>query len=143
MIEHIEKQWLSAYLDEQLSAPQRLRVQEHLTSCESCRAYWQELQSLQQQLHQLKRVSAAIDIREQTLSALADLPTPQRRNSWSFLEYGAAAASIMFGVLIGSAMLPEEPHKPIETAVIMQALGANPPGALCGVSAYCYLEGRS
>ncbi len=38
MLEHIEKQWLSAYLDEQLSSSQGLRVQEHLARCTVCRS---------------------------------------------------------------------------------------------------------
>ena len=141
MPEHIEKQWLSAYLDEQLTPSQTLRVQEHLASCVACRAYLLDLQTLQQQLKQLKTRAAPIDIRVQTLALLADLPTPTRHQRWSWLDYSAAAASIVFGLLIGSSMVPAAPEQPLELAV-MQVLGANPPGAVCGVSSYCYLESR-
>lgn len=141
MLEHIEKQWLSAYLDEQLSSSQSLRVQEHLARCTACRAYLFELHAMQQQLKQLKAIAAPIDISAQTLALLADLPTPKQRKRWSWLDSGAAAASIVFGLLIGNLLMPVEPERPLELAV-MQVLGANPPGAVCAVSSYCYLESR-
>lgn len=141
MLEHIEKQWLSAYLDEQLSSSQSLRVQEHLARCTVCRAYLFDLHAMQQQLKQLKAIAAPIDIRAQTLALLADLPTPKQRKRWSWLDSSAAAASIVFGLLIGNLLMPVEPERPLELAV-MQVLGANPPGAVCAVSSYCYLESR-
>ena len=96
---------------------------------------------MQQQLKQLKAIAAPIDISAQTLALLADLPTPKQRKRWSWLDYSAAAASIFFGLLIGNLLMSVEPERPLELAV-MQVLGANPPGAICAVSSYCYLESR-
>ena len=141
MLEHIEKQWLSAYLDEQLSSVQSRRVQEHLARCTECRAYLTDLHAMQQQLKEFKTMAAPIDIRTQTLALLADLPIKKQRKRWSWLDYSAAAASIFFGLLIGNLLMSVEPERPLELAV-MQVLGANPPGAICAVSSYCYLESR-
>lgn len=141
MIEHIEKQWLSAYLDKQLSAVQQQRVQEHLASCATCRAYLLDLQHLQENMQRLKAADSAIDIRAQTLALLPDLPLPERHRCWSFLEYSAAVASVVCGVLIGGWMMPAERNMPLDLAVV-QVLGAEPPGFLCSTSAYCYLESK-
>lgn len=146
MIEHIEKQWLSAYLDQQLGAAQQLRVQEHLASCVACRAYLLDLQQLQQDMRMLKTAGATIDVRAQTLALLpaltpSDLPSSERHSAWSLLEYGAAVASVICGVLIGSWMMPAEKNMPLDLAVV-QVLGAEPPGFLCSTSAYCYLESK-
>ena len=139
MIEHIEKRWLSAYLDEQLSSSQLLRVQEHLASCDTCRAYMLDLQQLQQHMQMLKTAQLPIDIRAQTLASLSDLPAPTGHRRWSLLEYSAAVASVVCGLLVGSLMLPAEQGMPLDLAFV-QMLGAEPPGSLCSTSAYCYLE---
>lgn len=139
MIEHIEKHWLSAYLDEQLSAAQHLRVQEHLASCDSCRGYLQALQQLQQDMQLLKSADSVIDVREQTLALLPAAPTAENNSGWSVLEYSAAVASIVCGLLIGSVMMPAEKNIPLDLAVV-QVLGAEPPGFLCSTSVYCNLE---
>lgn len=141
MIEHIEKQWLSAYLDNQLSSAQHLQIQQHLTWCEECGQYFANLQSMQQQLQQLSATPAAIDVRAQTLACLPELAENQSRKPWSWVEYSAAAASIACGLLIGSWLMPSVSNSALEVTVI-QALGANPPGALCSIPAYCYLEAR-
>lgn len=141
MIEHIEKQWLSAYLDKQLSAVQQQRVQEHLASCATCRAYLLDLQHLQENMQRLKAADSAIDIRAQTLALLPGLPLPRRHRRWSLLEYSAAVASVVCGVLIGGWMMPAERNMPLDLAVV-QVLGAEPPGFLCSTSAYCYLESK-
>lgn len=146
MIEHIEKHWLSAYLDQQLNAAQNLRVQEHLASCAACRAYLLDLQNLQQDMQLLKTTAAVIDLRAQTLALLPDvapfdLPAAARHSAWSVLEYGAAVASVVCGLLIGSWMMPAQQHMSLDLAVV-QVLGAEPPGFLCSTSAYCYLESK-
>lgn len=146
MIEHIEKQWLSAYLDRQLSTAQQLRVQEHLASCARCRAYLLDLQHLQEGMQRLKSTDSAIDLRAQTLALLptltpSDLQSSEQHSAWSLLEYSAAVASIVCGVLIGGWMMPAEQNMPLDLAVV-QVLGAEPPGFLCSTSAYCYLESK-
>lgn len=146
MIEHIEKHWLSAYLDQQLSAAQQLRVQEHLATCAACRAYLLDLQNLQQDMQLLKTADAAIDLCAQTLALLPDvtpldLPASARHNAWSVLEYGAAVASVVCGLLIGSWIMPAQQHLPLDLAVV-QVLGAEPPGFLCSTATYCYLESK-
>lgn len=138
MIEHIEKHWLSAYLDQQLSATQHLRVQEHLASCGSCRAYLQDLQQLQQDMQMLKAAESAVDLRAQILALLPASSTVSNRR-WSLWEYSAAVASVVCGLLIGSLMIPAEKNMSLDLAVV-QVLGAEPPGFLCSTSAYCYLE---
>lgn len=141
MIEHIEKRWLSAYIDDQLSSSQHIQVQEHLVACAACRAYLLDLQRLQQQLKMLRRSDTQIDVREQTLALLAELTPTVGTKTWSVLEYGAAVASIVCGLLIGTLMMPAE-IKPPSDLVVVQALGSEPSGSLCSVSAYCYLEPR-
>lgn len=141
MIEHIEKQWLSAYLDRQLSAAQYQQVQEHLACCATCRVYLLDLQQLQHDMQMLKTADLAIDVRAQTLALLPVLPSSERYRGWSLLEYGAAVASVVCGLLIGSWMLPAEQYVPMDLAVV-QVLGAEPPGFLCSTSAYCYLESK-
>ena len=81
MIEHIEKQWLSAYLDQQLDAAQQLRVQEHLASCAACRAYLLDLQQLQRDMRMLKTAEKMIDVRAQTLALLPALAPCDLRSS--------------------------------------------------------------
>lgn len=141
MIEHIEKQWLSAYLDRQLSAAQYQQVQEHLACCATCRVYLLDLQQLQHDMQMLKTADLAIDVRAQTLALLPDAPVFERHSAWSLLEYAAAVASVVCGLLIGSWMMPAEESMPLELAVV-QVLGAEPPGFLCSRSAYCYLESQ-
>lgn len=139
MIEHIEKQWLSEYLDEQLGSSQQQRVQEHLAACVTCQAYMRELQQLQQDMQMLKTTECAIDVRAQTLAMLADLAPSRRHPRWSSLEYSTAVASVFCGLLIGSWLMPAETAPSFDLAFV-QVLGAEPPGFLCSTSAYCYLE---
>lgn len=141
MIEHIEKQWLSAYLDQQLSAAQHLRVQEHLASCAMCRAYLLDLQQLQHAMQMLKTTESVIDVRAQTLALLADLSPAVSNKHWSLLEYSAAVASIVCGLLMGNLIMPAEKTMPLDLAIV-QVLGAEPPGFLCSTSTYCYLEAK-
>ncbi len=123
----LKKQWLSAYLDQQLSAAQHLRVQEHLASCDSCRGYLQALQQLQQDMQLLKTADSVIDVRAQTLASLAGLSPPVSNRRWSLLEYGAAVASVVCGLLVGSLIMPAEQSRPLDLAIV-QVLGAEPPG---------------
>lgn len=139
MIEHLEKQWLSAYLDGELDTAQSSRVQTHLSTCAECQAYLDELQGLQQQLRQLNNTSVAIDVQTQVLALLPERSMAPQPSGWSVFEYGAAAASVACGLFIGSFILPAEPAAPVELAV-MQTLSAHPPGSLCAISAHCYLE---
>jgi len=146
MIEHIEKHWLSAYLDKQLSAVQQQRVQEHLASCATCRAYLLDLQHLQEDMQRLKAADSAINVRVQTLALLpaltpSDMQSSERYSAWSLFEYGAAVASVVCGLLIGNWMMPAEHNMPLDLAVV-QVLGAEPPGFLCSTSTYCYLESK-
>ena len=95
---------LSAYLDEELSAPERAAVEAHLASCESCRALLDDLKRLVRRASALddrppqRDLWPGIAARIQELSATPDvipLAPRRRRVSFSIPQLAAAAVALM------------------------------------------------
>lgn len=63
---------LSEYLDKTLEPRERERVDAHLASCRSCRAYLGTLQATSEALGQLPRVAAPDSVRQRLLSLQTD-----------------------------------------------------------------------
>lgn len=104
--EHEENLWLSSYLDEQLDAAERSRVEKHLADCPSCR---EELESLRH----FKKVLAAAPRRAMPPELISAIEERARRPAWAgvlanlraprwFVPAGAAAVvALAAGLWLG------------------------------------------
>ncbi len=104
---HLDADLLSAYLDKQVAADTRRRVESHLAGCAVCQA---ELESLRQTVMLLQALPRVPVPRAFTLSeALAGIRRPGERPAWlGGLAGGLAAATavLLVGVVAVSLLRP-------------------------------------
>ena len=94
---------LHAYLDGELEASERARIERELESDESLRAELESLRAVQNALDELPAVEASADFTDRVMSA------SRRRPRGLLLRIGiplAAAALLLLGVFIGRAPQP-------------------------------------
>lgn len=138
MTEHLDIATLSAYLDDELSTDARVDATGHLLACAQCRATLDELEALGHGLRALPcpPLPGELPVRLQTRFASRSRHTSRR----DWVPLASAAASILLGLLLGSA-LPgnSRPGQPLSQDMLA-VLGSAPPGALCARPEFCYLK---
>jgi anti-sigma factor RsiW len=142
MTDHPDMTALSAYLDGELDAGHTERTARHLAECPQCRALLDELRTLSLGLQALAIDAPPIDLSARLDNLLANQPARRLRPGWRQrlpATFGAAA-SILLGLFLGSALQPT-PSTAIPAEVsILAVLGSAPPGALCARPELCYLK---
>ncbi|KAA0943190.1 MULTISPECIES: zf-HC2 domain-containing protein [unclassified Pseudomonas] len=138
MTEHLDLATLSAYLDNELAPDEHTRAANHLPVCEQCSATLAELGALSRSLQALPCAALPDKLSERLHAQFAPAPG---RTRWQrrWMQIASAAASIMLGLLIGSA-LQEPPQARPAAASMLAVLGSAPPGALCARPELCYLK---
>jgi anti-sigma factor RsiW len=96
---------LSAYLDEELEAPWRASVEEHLATCRDCAAAVRRLQALRAELRS-EAEPDFVDAMARTRNALASYPPP-RAGRWRpvSVPLPVAALAACLVVLLGCALV--------------------------------------
>lgn len=138
MTDHLDLVTLSTYLDDELSSDERAGVTEHLQGCARCGATLAELKALGRSLQALPCPPAPAELQARLQAQFA--PATRR----TFLQRGwvqaiGAAASILLGLLIGSALPGASPAAP-PAQDMLAVLGSAPPGALCARPELCFLK---
>lgn len=143
MTEHPDMETLSAYLDGESDPLESRSIATHLAVCPGCATVVRDLQAISQGLRALEPEPPPVDLAAR-VSALLDSsrPTRQRPARWrKWLPVVAgAAASLLFGVLIGSTLPPDPPASAALSLNALAVLGSAPPGALCARPESCYLK---
>jgi anti-sigma factor (TIGR02949 family) len=89
----------SAYLDGQLTPPEREAVRSHLAECARCRAELEALERTARALADLPRLQAPSDLRDRVMGKIAGVaPAEARHPRWRM--YWGAAAAVLFAVVI-------------------------------------------
>lgn len=138
MTEHLDMATLSAYLDDELTAADQRHACAHLAACPQCRDTLAELDKLSQGLRALACPALPAELQERLQRPFRQ---PPERRWWSrhWTQAFGAAASILLGLLIGSA-LPGQPSSTSPGHNMLAVLGNAPPGALCARPELCYLK---
>ncbi|WP_025688618.1 anti-sigma factor family protein [Paenibacillus zanthoxyli] len=106
MIEHPEDQ-LSAYLDDELNAEERQRVEDHIEECESCQALLEDLLVMQSELAQtFRQIQEPAHLEVRVLQSISEekIPTAAEKG-WAF---GFLMMVLTFGIfwfLSGSVLV--------------------------------------
>lgn len=142
MTDHPDMTTLSVYLDGELDAAHTARTALHLADCPQCRALLNELHTLSLSLQALAIDAPPVDISARLDSLLASQPPRRIRPDWRQHLPSAfgAAASIMLGLFLGTALQPAPATAIPPEASILAVLGSAPPGALCTRPELCYLK---
>ncbi|WP_417781678.1 anti-sigma factor family protein [Stutzerimonas xanthomarina] len=138
MTEHLDMATLSAYLDDELTAADQSHACAHLAVCPQCRGTLAELDKLSQDLRALACPALPAELQARLQRPFRQ---PPERTWWSrhWAHTVGAAASILLGLLIGSA-LPGQPPSASPSHNMLAVLGNAPPGALCARPEFCYLK---
>lgn len=143
MTEHPDMEALSAYLDGESDPLASRFIATHLAVCPSCATVVRDLQAISQGLRALVPEPPPVDLTAR-VSVLLESQRLSRRRSASWRNRlpvaAGAAASVLFGVLIGSALPPEPPASASLSLTALAVLGSAPPGALCARPESCYLK---
>jgi anti-sigma factor RsiW len=143
MTEHPDMQALSAYLDGESDPLESRCIATHLAVCPRCATVVRDLQAISQGLRALVPEQPPVDLTAR-VSVLLDSPRPTRQRPARWPKrlpvVAGAAASLLFGVLIGSALPPEPPASAALSLNALAVLGSAPPGALCARPESCYLK---
>lgn len=134
---------LSAHLDGELGAKQRVVVEGHLRECSHCRNEVSRLRALSNTLGTSHASIAPIDIVEQVRERVANQSRDvARRHSLLGLVPLALTASILLGIGInlGSRLANPLPMADLSTAARMAPFVAVPPGNVCLNYPTCYLR---
>jgi len=140
---HPDMQALSAYLDGELDALENRDVTAHLCTCSGCADVVRDLQAISLDLRAWVAPAPPVDLVGR-ISAALDSPRPSRSRPgrwrhWLPSSIGAAA-SLLLGLLLGSAWLPGQPVSSPPGLNALAVLGSAPPGALCTRPESCYLK---
>jgi len=117
MSEHLDVE-LSAYLDEELDAAARGRVEAHLAACAECRATLEDLQHLVRRAHTLDDRPPARDLWTGIASRIASpdtsdvVPLEPRRRRFAFTMPQLAAAAVALMVMSTGATALLTRHSP-------------------------------
>ncbi len=124
------RQWLDAYLDNELDPVNTVEIEQHLQACAACSQAYEELRALREALSALPRYPAPAALRERVHSALraeADehvqtIPfVPAARPAWRWVT--ALAAMLVLGAVFAGALLfsrhqPADPNQMLAREVI-------------------------
>lgn len=101
---HGKESDLSAYLDEELSAARRRKVEEHLRRCSLCRAHLAELRALKQTLGSLPEAAAPRSFALTPEQARSPRPRPAYAAGLLYpaLRYAAAIAAVFFFAFVAA-----------------------------------------
>ncbi len=131
---------LSAYLDEELTQRERVRMQVHLAICPRCAAMLASLRTLHSDLRALPDPALGFDLGAVIEARLAAQPKPRpagrTRSWWQLVPVGiGAAASLSFGLFMGLTVTAGPAGAAAPATAQMAVFDAIPPGALCTASA--------
>lgn len=136
---------LSAYLDGELDARGRHRLETHLAGCEACQSMMADLQRLRTCFRSLPDETLDIDLA--TTLPVQRAPRPSsglwaRFSWWQLLPLPfAAAATLSLGVFLGTSLLDVQDAEPGAPKLAM--FDPIPPGSVCiGFFAGCYPQGE-
>lgn len=105
MTPHDELDLLSSYLDEELDAPERARLEAHMTSCGECRSTLSALQSTVADLKTLPEPAPSLQDSWALRAAIRRARSPMRkwqRMSWAAGAVAAAAIAVFAFTLPGN-----------------------------------------
>ena len=120
---------LSAFLDGELSAAERARIQEHLKACAACQALLADLQTVQASLQEMPKLAAPAGLAASISEAVRADQTAEkhravvmteaaaRRKSFWHPGLPAVAALLVLGVLL-FWVLPGLAHAPSQSAML-------------------------
>lgn len=131
---------VSAYLDEELTDRDRMRMQVHLVTCPRCEAMLSNLRALHGDLRALPGPILGFDLGAVVEGRLATMPRLHRsrrtRSWWRLVPAGiGAAASLSFGLFMGLAVTAGPVGGVAPAMAQMAVFGAIAPGGLCAASA--------
>lgn len=101
MNNHPEAQWLSAYMDDELSAEQLRYCEDHVASCEQCQLLLNDLLSLKSEVRTAYAAIQAPDMLEDAVLSRIQLQSSKRSSmkEWIFLLTGLFILSIFLFML--------------------------------------------
>lgn len=137
---------LSAYLDAELAAATRCRVENHLAACPRCTARLADFAALSADFARLPRESLGCDLAGVIDGRLAEEARPRPRvhvSGWrGLLPLGlGAAASVALGIAMGAVLFGGGAALPRMAA--MSVFDPIPPGGLCPGLDACYARGAA
>jgi len=96
---HLSAEWLSVYLDGQVTPAQRQAIETHLRACRQCAQEMQTLKQTVSLLHQVPQVAAP---RPLTLREIEVQPAARPRRLWvlPYLQGATALATLLLVVLV-------------------------------------------
>lgn len=132
---------LSAYLDGELGARARLKLESHLAGCSDCQTMMTDLQRLRTCFHGLPQEEIGIDLVAALPRQRVRRPSPMglpRFSWWQLLPVSfTAAATLSLGVFLGTSLLGG--HDSEVAAPKLAMFDPIPPGSVCiGFFAGCY-----
>ncbi len=141
---HASDSDLSAYLDAELDAAARCRVENHLAACPRCAARLADFRHLAAEFARLPRESLGCDLAGVIAGRLAEEARPRPRvhaSGWrGLLPLGfGAAASVALGIAMGAVLFGGGAALPRMAA--MSVFDPIPPGGLCPGLDACYARG--
>jgi len=134
---------LSALIDDELEAGQRVALQAHVAGCAICSPMLAGMRRLHADFAALPVPRADFDVAvevDRRIGALASPPAPRplrssRRHWWRLIALAPGGAmAVAAGLWLGASIMPAAAGA---TAAQMAAFSALPPGALCPVPKAC------
>jgi uncharacterized membrane protein YgcG len=129
---HLELETISAYIDGELSTPERDRIAQHLTSCPSCAASTRRMQGAVRSVAALDPVQMTIDEHRTLRQAVLGATRPAARR-WSLgrLQWSAAGAFALIAVaVVGFTFLRSAPRQADEVESATEAMAPAEDSAL-------------
>jgi anti-sigma factor RsiW len=141
---------LSALVDDELDASERIALQAHVAGCALCAPLLSEFRLLRSGFAALPEVSPGVDLAEMVdhrIDTAVRLPKPRpgaRRWRWWQVAPAAlgGALSLSLGLNLGSSLMLGSRLGAQSASLQMAAFTANPPGALCPTALACNPAGR-
>ncbi|SEB46081.1 zf-HC2 domain-containing protein [Paenibacillus sp. GP183] len=98
---------LSAYIDNELSANDRMRIEEHLGSCDQCQSLLDELREMQLQvIKNYLAIDAPFDFEQRVLKTIENkTASPSLTKVWFALPAAAIVCFIGIGLVVGALFL--------------------------------------
>ena len=141
---------LSALVDDELGASDRVALDAHVAGCAICAPVLAEFRQLRTGFSALADVAPGVDIAplvDRRIAAAAGVskpkPRPRRWHLWQIAPAALGGAlSLTLGAYLGSALMLGSQLTARPAALQMAAFAAAPPGALCPALQACKLTGR-